>query len=179
MVSYSLMNLVMTSTPLAIVGCGFATAQAADVVSAHVLAMFAPSFFTGHLIARFGAERIVTAGLVILMGAGAIGLSGVELFHFYGALVLLGLGWNFGFIGATAMLTAAHAPEERGRVQGMNDFAVFGMVGVASLASGGLMNCSGGDALQGWTAVNLAMIPMLALAFGALIWFALRNRRLA
>jgi MFS family permease len=179
MVSYSLMNLVMTSTPLAIVGCGFATAQAADVVSAHVLAMFAPSFFTGHLIARFGAERIVTTGLVILMAAGAIGLSGVELFHFYGALILLGLGWNFGFIGATAMLTAAHAPEERGRVQGMNDFAVFGMVGLASLASGGLMNCSGGDALQGWTAVNLAMIPMLALAFGALIWFALRSRRLA
>jgi MFS family permease len=177
MVSYALMNLVMTSTPLAIVGCGFATAQAADVVGAHVLAMFAPSFFTGHLITRFGAERIVAAGLLTLAGAGAIGLSGVGLGHFYAALILLGLGWNFGFIGATAMLTAAHRPEERGRVQGMNDFAVFGLVGLASLASGGLMNCVGGDPVAGWTAVNLAMIPMLALAFAALIWSGLRTRR--
>jgi len=177
MVSYSLMNLVMTATPLAVVGCGFGTADAADIVGAHVLAMFAPAFFTGHLIARFGAERIVTLGLVILAGAGLAGLSGVELANFYLALILLGLGWNFGFIGATAMLTAAHAPEERGRVQGMNDFAVFGMVGLASLASGGLMNCSGGTAAEGWAAVNLAMVPMLALAGGALIWLAVQSRR--
>jgi MFS family permease len=139
--------------------------------------MFAPAFVTGHLIARFGAERIVTIGLVILAGAGLAGLSGVELGHFYVALILLGIGWNFGFIGATAMLTAAHAPEERGRVQGMNDFAVFGMVGLASLASGGLMNCSGGTAAEGWAAVNLAMVPMLALAGGALIWLSVLGRR--
>ena len=110
MVSYALMNLVMTSTPLAIVGCGFATAEAADVVSGHVLAMFAPSFFTGHLIARFGVERVIAAGLVILAAAGAVALAGVSLGHFSLALVLLGLGWNFGFIGATAMLAAAHTP---------------------------------------------------------------------
>ncbi len=177
MVSYSLMNLVMTATPLAIVGCGFATSQAADVVGAHVLAMFAPAFFTGALIDRFGAERIVAAGLILLAGAGAAGLSGVQLGNFYVALILLGAGWNFGFIGATAMLTAAHTPEERGRVQGMNDAAVFGLVGVVSLASGGLMNCSGGSPVEGWTAVNLAMIPMLALAFAALIWLALSTRR--
>jgi MFS family permease len=177
MVSYSLMNLVMTSTPLAIVGCGFATAQAADVVAGHVLAMFAPSFFTGHLIARFGVERIIAAGLVILAAAGVVGLSGVTLGHFSVALILLGLGWNFGFIGATTMLTSAHTPEERGRVQGMNDFAVFGLVCVASLASGGLMNCSGGDAVSGWTAVNLAMVPLLAVAGIALAWLALSRAR--
>jgi MFS family permease len=177
MVSFSLMNLVMTSTPLAMVGCGFVTAQAADVVMWHVIAMFGPSFFTGHLIARFGAERVIAAGLVILAAAGAVGLAGVSLGHFTLALVLLGLGWTFGFIGATAMLGTAHTPEERGRVQGMNDFAVFALVALASLASGGLMNCSGGDAVEGWTAVNLAMAPLLALAGAALIWLALGARR--
>ena len=175
MVSYALMNLVMTSTPLAVVGCGFGTARASDVVSAHVLAMFAPSFFTGHLIARFGAERIVAAGLAILLAAGLVALEGVDLTNFFAALVLLGLGWNFGFIGATTMLARSHAPSERGRVQGMNDAMVFGLVTVASLASGGLMNCSGGDVVQGWTAVNLAMAPFLALAGGALVWLVVRR----
>lgn len=170
MVSYSLMNLVMTSTPLAVVGCGFTTDNANDIVSAHVLAMFAPSFFTGHLIARFGVERIVSLGLVILALAGGVALAGVELGNFYLALILLGLGWNFGFIGATTMLAGAHRPEERGSVQGMNDMIVFGMVTVASLASGGLMNCSGGTAIEGWNAVNVAMVPFLVLAGGSLIW---------
>jgi len=170
MVAYSLMNLVMTSTPLAVVGCGFTKNNANDIVSAHVLAMFAPSFFTGHLIARFGVEKITATGLVILMGAGMVALSGVAIPNFFGALILLGIGWNFGFIGATTMLSSAHAPHERGVVQGMNDMIVFGMVTVASLASGGLMKCSGGTAVEGWDAVNLAMIPFLILAAGALIW---------
>ncbi len=175
MVAYALMNLVMTSTPLAVVGCGFTTHNAADIVSGHVLAMFAPSFFTGHLIARFGAERIVATGLIILAGAGAVALAGITLANFFIALILLGLGWNFGFIGATTMLAASHTIEERGRVQGMNDMMVFGCVTIASLASGGLMNCSGGDAVQGWTAVNLAMTPFLVLAGSALIWLVLRG----
>ena len=175
-VSYALMNLVMTSTPLAVVGCGFEQDNAADVVRAHVLAMFVPSFFTGHLIARFGAERIVALGLVILAAAGMVGLSGVDLEQFFMALVLLGLGWNFGFIGATTMLASAHAPEERGRMQGLNDMIVFGSVTLASLASGGLMNCSGGAAEEGWQAVNLAMVPFLALAGGALIWLVMRPK---
>jgi MFS family permease len=173
-VSYALMNLVMTSTPLAVVGCGFETGDAANVVTAHVLAMFAPSFFTGHLIARFGVEKIMALGLVILAGAGVVGLSGVQLEQFFVALVLLGLGWNFGFIGATSMLAGAHEPHERGRMQGLNDLIVFGGVTFASLASGGLMNCSGGSAEQGWTAVNLAMAPFLVLAGGALIWLVMR-----
>lgn len=174
MVAYSLMNLVMTSTPLAVVGCGFSQGNAADVVSAHVLAMFAPSFFTGHLIARFGTQRIMATGLAILGGAGLVGLSGVELPNFFVALILLGIGWNFAFIGATTLLSSAHGPQERGRVQGLNDAVVFGMVTLASLASGGLMNCSGGDVVAGWNAVNLAMIPLLTLAGGALIWLWLR-----
>jgi MFS family permease len=166
------MNLVMTSTPLAIVGCGFTTSNANDIVSAHVLAMFAPSFFTGHLIARFGVEKIMATGLVILTAAGLVALSGVGLGNFFVALILLGFGWNFGFIGATTMLAGAHRPEERGSVQGMNDMIVFGMVTVASVASGGLMNCSVGSPVEGWNAVNLAMVPFLVLAGGALIWLA-------
>jgi len=175
MVSYALMNLVMTSTPLAVVGCGFTQNNAADVVTAHVLAMFIPSFFTGHLIVRFGVEKIVATGLFILTGAGIVALAGTELFNFFGALILLGIGWNFGFIGATTMLGGAHSPEERGRVQGMNDMIVFGCVTLASLSSGGLMNCAGGNAVQGWTAVNLAMIPFLLLAGGALLWLVVKK----
>ncbi|TGN49646.1 MFS transporter [Paracoccus liaowanqingii] len=177
-VSYALMNLVMTSTPLAVVGCGFATSDAANIVSAHVLAMFAPSFVTGHLIARFGAEPIVGIGLAILAAAGTVALTGVELPQFYLTLILLGIGWNFGYIGATTMLTRAHAPEERGRVQGTNDLVVFGGVFLASLSSGGLMNCSGGSVQAGWNAVNLSMLPLLVLAGAALIWLALRPKPL-
>ncbi len=173
-VSYALMNLVMTSTPLAVVGCGFHTADAANIVTAHVLAMYVPSFFTGWVIARMGVEKVIGTGLVILAGAGAVALTGVEITHFFGALILLGIGWNFGFIGATTMLAAAHAPEERGRMQGLNDMIVFGGVTMASLASGGLMNCSGGTPQAGWHAVNLMMAPLLVLAGGALIWLAFR-----
>lgn len=175
-VSYALMNLMMTSTPLAVVGCGYTQDNAADVVTFHVLAMFAPSFFTGHLIARFGVEKIMGLGILILAGAGAVALQGVELENFFIALILLGLGWNFGFIGATAMLTSSHEPHERGKVQGMNDFIVFGGVTIASLASGGLMNCSGGTAVEGWNAVNFAMAPFLVLAGAALIWLALKPK---
>ncbi|MBT8459359.1 MAG: MFS transporter [Boseongicola sp.] len=178
MVAYALMNLVMTSTPLAVVGCGYTTDNAADIVSGHVLAMFAPSFFTGHLIARFGAEKIVALGLLILTGAGAVALAGTDLANFFVALILLGLGWNFGFIGATTMLSEAHGSAERGRVQGMNDMIVMGCVTMASLSSGGLMNCLGGDAVEGWRAVNIAMVPFLVLAGGSLIWLVMRpNRR--
>ncbi|MGH1413054.1 MAG: MFS transporter [Pelagimonas sp.] len=199
MVSYALMNLVMTSTPLAVVGCGLTgeteipgfiskllpeggtlrekfTFIAGYVVTAHVLAMYVPSFFTGHLIARFGSEKVIATGLVILAGAGFVALQGVDLENFFIALILLGIGWNFGFIGATAMLAGAHITEERGRLQGMNDLIVFGGVTFASLSSGGLMNCSGGSAQQGWMAVNIAMVPFLALAGAALIWLVLRPK---
>ena len=178
MVSYALMNLVMTSTPLAVVGCGYSQQDAGFIVTGHVLAMFAPSFFTGHLIARFGVEKIMGLGIAILGMAGIVALQGIDLGNFYVALILLGLGWNFGFIGATSMLAGAHEPHERGRMQGLNDLIVFGGVTVASLASGGLMNCSGGNPVEGWAAVNYAMVPFLVLAGGSLIWLVLRERRL-
>lgn len=176
MVSYALMNLVMTSTPLAVVGCGFSNEDANDIVSAHVLAMFIPSFFTGHLIVRFGAPKVITAGLSILGLAGIVALAGVTLTNFYAALIFLGVGWNFGFIGATSLLATAHAPHERGRVQGLTDMLVFGCVTLASLASGGLMNCSGSTPVDGWNAVNYAMIPFLLLAGAALIWLVSQDR---
>lgn len=184
MVSYALMNLVMTSTPLAVVGCGYGANDANDIVTAHVLAMYIPSFFTGHLIARFGVKTIMSVGLAILAAAGLAALGGVQLaeanqpdlLSFYAGLILLGIGWNFGFIGATSMLAVAHKPQERGIVQGLNDTIVFGCVTLASLASGGLMNCSGGSPIEGWTAVNLAMVPFLVLAGATLIWLTLRPK---
>ena len=174
MVSYALMNLLMTSTPLAVVGCGFETGTAANIVSAHVLAMYVPSFFTGHLIARFGARWISATGLAIIGVAGVVGLMGVQLENFYIALILLGIGWNFGFIGATTMLAGAHESYERGKIQGVNDMMVFGGVTLASLSSGALMNCSGNGAAEGWMAVNLASMPLLVLAGAALIWLVMR-----
>lgn len=176
MVSYALMNLVMTATPLAVVGCGFSPDLAANIVMAHVLAMFAPSFFTGNLIARFGAEKIVATGLALLALCAVVAISGVTEYHFFVALVLLGLGWNFGFIGATEMLTSSHTPEERSTIQGFNDFCVFGMVTVASLSSGALLN-GFSDVISGWQAVNYAEAPFLALAFGALLWLVLKGKR--
>jgi MFS family permease len=177
MVAYALMNLVMTSTPLAVVGCGLTKNNANDIVSAHVIAMFLPSFFTGHLITRFGVERIMGLGLIILAAAGLVALSGMQITNFFLSLILLGLGWNFGFIGATTLLTGAHAPNERGRVQGMNDTIVFGCVTIASIASGGLMNCTGGSVVQGWAAVNYAMAPFLLLAGTALLWLVMIKKR--
>ena len=177
MVSYSLMNLVMTSTPLAVLGCGFSSNNANDIVSAHVLAMYIPSFFTGHLIVRFGVKRIISVGLFILALAGVVALTGVTLGNFFVALVLLGIGWNFGFIGATSLLSTAHAAHERGKAQGLNDMIVFGCVTLASITSGGLMNCSGGTAVHGWNTVNLAMIPFLLLAAGVLVWLSVVSRR--
>ncbi|WP_371153377.1 MFS transporter [Jannaschia sp. 2305UL9-9] len=176
MVSYALMNLVMTSTPLAVVGCGFGVSDASNIVTFHVIAMYAPSFFTGHLIVRFGTTRIIATGLAMLAAAGIVALSGTDLPYFYIALILLGLGWNFGFIGATTLLTSSHSMEERGTIQGLNDALVFGMVTLASLSSGGLMG-SAADAVSGWNAVNFAMAPFLFLAGGALVWLTLRRNR--
>jgi MFS family permease len=167
MVSYALMNLVMTSTPLAMIACGFVTDDAAEIVRIHVVMMFLPSFFTGPLIARYGAPRIIAIGLLALAACAGVALLGISFTHFGIALGLLGVGWNFGFIGATSLLAGAHLPEERARVQGLNDFLVFGLVTVASLSSGALM------ASIGWEAVNIAMLPFLTVAAVALAWLML------
>ena len=176
MVSYALMNLVMTSTPLAVVGCGYDKGDAADIVSAHVLAMFVPSFFTGHLIARFGAERIVAAGLVILAGAGAVAISGVDLVELLrgagsaGARVELRVHRRDGDAGRRPRAGGARADagDERHARLRLRDAGEF-RVGRAD-------ELFGRDAGAGWTAVNLFMLPFLALAGGALIWLAMRPK---
>ncbi|GAA0783153.1 MFS transporter [Roseibium denhamense] len=169
--SYALMSLVMTATPLAMIGCGLSETDAALGIQWHVLAMFGPSFFTGSLIARFGKERIVSIGLALLAACSVVALMGLELAHFWSALVLLGLGWNFGFIGATAMLTDTYRPEERNLVQATNDFLVFGFVAAASFSSGAILN------LFGWATVNILVFPFVVLCLGLLAWLVMAEQR--
>jgi MFS family permease len=160
--SYALMSFVMTGAPLAMVGCGLSTDDAMLGISWHVMAMFAPSFFTGSLIHRFGAERIVAAGLILLVACAVVALSGLALWQFWTALILLGLGWNFGFIGATAMVADSYRPSEKGKVQGFHDFVLFGSVAFASLMSGAVYNA------WGWEMLNWIVFPVTALCFVAL-----------
>ena len=170
-VSYGLMSFVMTASPMAMVGCGFTVGEAALGIQWHVLAMFAPSFFTGNLIARYGKEKITALGLILIATSGVVALAGLELGNFYISLILLGLGWNFGFIGATAMITDCHTPEERGKVQGANDFLVFGTVAVASFSSGSLLTSTG------WEAVNWMIFPIVGAVLLPLTWQILRKGR--
>ncbi|MBZ9694327.1 MFS transporter [Mesorhizobium sp. ESP6-5] len=160
--SYALMSFVMTGAPLAMVGCGLSEDDATLGISWHVMAMFGPSFFTGSLIHRFGAERIVAVGLLLLIGCAVVALSGLALWQFWTALILLGLGWNFSFIGATAMVAAGYHPSEKGKVQGFHDFVLFGSVACASLMSGMVYNA------WGWTMLNWMIFPVAALCFVAL-----------
>ncbi len=158
MVSYGMMNLVMTAAPLAmVIFCGHTVNDAAGVIRWHVLAMYVPSFFTGHLIARFGRDRVIVAGLVCLVGCAITALSGISVGHFTIGLILLGLGWNFAFIGATTKVTDFHTAEERGKVQAFNDFMVFSFVAFASFMSGKLLFVSG------WNGVNLTIFPFVIL----------------
>ncbi|WP_386168073.1 MFS transporter [Sulfitobacter pontiacus] len=168
-VSYGLMSFVMTAAPLAMVGRGHSIDHAAWGIQWHVLAMFAPSLVTGKLIARFGKEKVTAAGLIIIGISGAVALTGLDLRHFFISLILLGIGWNFGFIGATAMVVAAHTEAERGRAQGLNDFAVFGTVAALSFFSGALMQASG------WHLINLMMFPFIAIVLAPLVWQAARR----
>ncbi len=171
--SYALMSFVMTGAPLAMVGCGFSPDDATLGISWHVMAMFAPSFFTGALITRFGKEKIVAAGLLLLIGCGLVALSGIELWHFWTALILLGLGWNFGFIGATAMVADTYRESEKGKVQGLHDFVLFGSVACGSLASGIVYNNAG------WDMLNWVIFPVTGICLVALALYALwRSRRL-
>jgi MFS family permease len=170
MMSYGMMNLVMTSTPIAMVACGFTVDDSAWVIQWHALAMFVPSFFTGSLILRFGVERVVAAGMVLLALAGIAGLAGIAFANFAVGLVLLGVGWNFGFVGGTAMVTECYRKSEKNKVQAVNDFMVFATVATASLTSGKLL-----DAV-GWSAVNMALFPMVGLCILAVAWLGLKGR---
>jgi MFS family permease len=171
MVGSSAMSLVMTSTPLAMVGHSFTSDHAADVVRWHIVAMFAPSFFTGSVIARFGRLPVIAAGLLLLGVCGAIAVAGADLQHFYLALIALGLGWNFAFIGATSLLGTTHTRAEQAKVQGLNDFLVLGFVAIGSFGSGALLDGFG------WNAVQYAMAPALLLALAGVAWLGLAGRR--
>ena len=166
--SYGLMAFLMTATPMAMVGCGLSVGEAALGVQWHVLAMFAPSFVTGRLIARFGKARITALGLVLIGVSGGIALLGIELLHFWAALIVLGVGWNFGFIGATSMLTDSYRPAERAKVQAVNDFLMFGAVALASFGSGHLLHTAG------WNAINAGMLSLIAAVLLLLGWHARR-----
>ncbi|KGM31129.1 MFS transporter [Inquilinus limosus] len=157
-VSYLLMNFLMTAAPLAMHICGLPQEASNLGLQWHVIAMYAPSFFTGRLITRFGAPRVVAAGLVLTAASAAVGLTGVDVAHFWVTLILLGLGWNFGFVGASAMVLDCHAPEEKAKVQSLNDFVVFGTMAFGSFLSGGLLTS------YGWNTVLWLSFAPLALA---------------
>jgi MFS family permease len=153
--SYALMTFMMTGAPLAmVIGCGFSSELATLGIQWHVIAMFAPSFFTGVLITRFGAEKVVAAGLLILMACAVVAHWGIELWNFWGALVLLGIGWNFGFIGATAIVASSYRPAEADKVQGFHDIILFSTVALSSFSSGKVFTAFG------WSVMNLIIWPV-------------------
>lgn len=170
-IAYPMMNLVMTSAPLAMKMCGLSVSDSNFGIQWHIVAMYGPSFFTGTLITRFGAPRIVATGLLLEACAAAVGLSGLTAPHFWATLVILGIGWNFGFVGASALVLETHRPQERNKVQAFNDFLVFGMMAIGSFSSGQLL------ANYGWSAVNLVVFPPVALGLGVLMLVSFARRR--
>ncbi|HEY3890604.1 MAG TPA: MFS transporter [Bradyrhizobium sp.] len=173
-IAYPMMNLVMTSAPLAMKMCGLSLSDSNFGIQWHIVAMYGPSFFTGSLIARFGAPRMVAFGLLLEASAATVGLTGVTAMHFWATLMVLGVGWNFSFVGASALVLETHRPQERNKVQAFNDFVVFGMMAVGSFSSGQLL------ASYGWSAVNLVVYPpvLLGLTVLTLTSFARRRARL-
>lgn len=172
LVGYVSMNMMMTTTPIAMrVGHSFSFDDAAFVIEWHIFAMFAPGLFTGQLIGRYGSLRIITAGGLFLLIAVAVALSGTDLWQFWLAMFALGLGWNFAFTGGTTLLTESHAPSERAKIQGMNDFIVFTFMAISSMFSGTLYH------FMGWTWVSLAALPMIGVMLALLGWLALIRRR--
>ncbi len=168
--SYALMNLMMTSAPLAMFECGHSVANATLGIQWHVLAMYAPSFITGSLIARYGVRRMMAIGLALIVVAASIELAGVAIWNFWVGLTILGIGWNFAFIGATTLVTECHDPHERNKVQAFNDFLVFGSMALGSFSSGALL------ARYGWTAVNDMAFPVILVAAVLLAWGSLVRR---
>lgn len=175
MVGFASMSLIMTATPLAMMTCSYQHPfeDAAFVIQWHALGMFVPAFFTGTLIRRFGVLNIILAGAAMLIATVFVNLLGLALINFWFALVLLGVGWNFMFIGGTTLLTECYAPEERSKTQAANDLLVFGSVATASLASGSLLH------LIGWEAVNYAALPFVLVTTTAVLWLVMRRHAAA
>jgi MFS family permease len=172
-VGYGVMNLLMTATPIAMGICGHPFGDAAFVVSSHVIAMFAPSLVAGSLIKRFGVLTIILAGAALNVASIAVALGGVDVTHFWLSLVLLGVGWNFMYIGGTTLLTETYRPEEKAKAQGANDMCIFVMMVISSLTSGLLVSRAG------WDTVNLLALPLLAVVGAATVWLALRKEPVA
>ena len=169
-IGYGVMNFLMTSTPIAMGVCGHPYGEAAFVISSHVIAMFAPSFFTGGLIRRLGVLPVMFAGTLLNLAAIGVALSGISVAQFLGALVLVGVGWNFLYTGGTTLLTGTYRPEEMAKAQGANDQVIFIVMLVSSLASGATVTAAG------WGRVNLYALPMVALVAVAIVWFAFKKR---
>ena len=170
---YGLMNLLMTATPLAMDFCSLPYAQAATVISWHVVGMYAPGFVTGSLINRFGVLRMILAGIAVMAGGAAVALNGNDLAHFVVALVLIGVGWNFMYTGGTTLLTESYAPAEKARTQGANDFFMFSIMAVSSFSSGAMVSAAG------WEVMNVAALPILVFIAAVVIWYARRHARRA
>lgn len=171
-VGFGVMNLLMTATPLAMQMCSHPFSDAVLVLEWHVICMFAPSFFTGSLIKRFGVLRIMSAGVLLMFGCVGFALAGNDVMHFLGALFMLGVGWNFMFIGGTTLLTETYRPEERNRVQGANEFLVFATMATSSIASGALVTS------RGWEMINLGALPLLAIVSAGIYWLARQPKAL-
>jgi MFS family permease len=167
---YATMNLLMTATPLAMGFCGLPYAAAATVIGSHVIAMFAPSFVTGTLIKRFGVLNVMLAGAACQLACVAVALSGQLVLHFWWALVLLGVGWNFMYIGGTTLLTEAYRPAEKAKAQGANEITIFSVQAVSAFSSGVLVNA------KGWATLNHVALPLIAIAAAAIVWLMMRRR---
>tara|TARA_R110000824_G_scaffold279180_1_gene467381 strand:+ start:18466 stop:19662 length:1197 start_codon:yes stop_codon:yes gene_type:complete len=173
MIGYGVMSFVMTATPLAMSQHAFIFNDTSFVIQWHVLAMFAPSFFTGSLIVRFGVIKVMICGAILGLACVLINLHGASLMHFVTALICLGISWNFLFVGATTMITDTYEAKEKNKAQALNDFAVFTTVAVASLSAGALQN------LYGWKIVNIGVLPLLAIVVVALLWLSRKHRYLS
>ncbi len=169
--SYGVMNFLMTSTPLAMRVCGHPYGDAAFVISSHVIAMFAPSFVTGGLVRRLGAIPVMLTGAALNLASIAIALEGIAVANFWWAMVLLGVGWNFLYIGGTTLLTETYRPEERAKAQGANELAIFTMMALSSLSSGMIVN------IGGWDNVNYSATPLIAVVILALVFLSVNSRR--
>jgi MFS family permease len=165
------MTYVMTATPIAMLACGYLFTNTTSVIQWHVLGMFVPSFFTGHLIARFGVLQIMMVGAGMLVAAVLVNQSGIELMHFYAGLVLLGLGWNFLYIGGSTLLTQSYQPLEKAKVQGVFDTLIFATAASGSILAGMIQEISG------WQTVNQGVLPLIAIAIGLIVWMLFLQRR--
>jgi len=163
---YAVMNLLMTATPLAMGFCGHPYTAAATVIASHVVGMFGPSFFTGSLIRRFGVLQVMLAGVALMCACVGVALSGQEVVNFWWALVLLGIGWNFMYIGGSTLLTEAYRPSERAKAQGVNEMTIFAVQAISALSSGVLVNT------RGWNTLNYVALPAILLAGAAAAWLA-------